>query len=80
MSTNRKTGQRTFFRNEGNSVTIELWGGEYTGYVYHYATIYSTFLIINAFKSRGFWTSKHKYHDSIKYEFKPLNLSDKADW
>lgn len=27
LTTNKKFGQRTFFRNNGNNVTIEHWGG-----------------------------------------------------
>lgn len=79
-STDKGIGQRTFFRNEGNNVRIELWGGSYTGYIYRYATIDSNFLLINAFKSREFWTKKQKYKVDLIYEYIPLNLSEKEEW
>lgn len=78
-STDKISGQRTFFRNESNSILIELWGGYYSGYIYEYGTIDSTLLIINAAKSRVFWSAKLKYSGDI-YEFKMLDLSEKADW
>ncbi len=78
VATNKKNGQRTFFRNNGNNITIESWGGNYVRYVYEYATVDSSSLTINAYKPRGFGASKHSLKE--KYEFKKLNLLDKANW
>ncbi|MDR1761654.1 MAG: hypothetical protein LBR55_04325 [Bacteroidales bacterium] len=82
-STDKKRGERTFFRNKDNNVIIESWWGYQVGYGYSYATVDSTSLIINAEKPRGFLAAKTDwghFPDDFRYEFKPLNLSDKADW
>lgn len=80
-STDKKRGQRTFFRNKGNDIIIEFWGSSDFGYGYYYATVDSTSLTINAHKGRWWIDTKYKMEFIDRYEFKPLNFSDnKTDW
>ena len=80
-----KNGYKFYFRNKGNNITMELYGGGGfwgLGIYYEFAIVDSTSL---TFRGDNNWSDKRiyeKYPDIpyYRYEFIPLDLSDMADW
>ncbi|MBN9300000.1 MAG: hypothetical protein J0I41_23565 [Filimonas sp.] len=82
LTTTRKIdGQRTYFRNEGNKVKYEEWGGAYVRYIYVVCTSDSTGLNEESYKSRSFISTIHKNPKIDRFRFIPINFKNKfADW
>jgi hypothetical protein len=83
-STDRNSGYRVYFRNNGNNITIERFSGGFwaAGICYFFAIVDSTSLTIKGHNGMNDKRIDCEYDNrpSNRYEFIPLNLSDKADW
>jgi len=60
MPVNKSLGERTFYKNDGNKIIYEEWGGYYTRYCYVFADVDKEKSIITAIKPRGFTSSTQK--------------------
>jgi hypothetical protein len=76
----KENGQRSFYRNDGNQITYEEWGGYYTGYTFVYGVIYGEELQITSYRPRGFSTAIQSMPTRVIYKFKQVSLSGDADW
>lgn len=77
----KKDDSRTFYRNKGNEIIYENWGGSYALYVYNFCTVDSLGLNYNGYKSRSWTSSREIYPQPNRYNFVPIDFKNKtADW
>lgn len=79
IRTSKNLGQRTFYRNDGNKITYEVWGGYYTGYCYDYAVVDDSFFTDLSYRPRRSFAAKQAIPPK-KLKFRKMNFSDKPDW
>lgn len=79
-STYNVIGERTYFRNYGDNITYEEWGGNYAGHTFVYGLVNVSSLVITSYRPRGIITTIKKLPEQQVYQFKPLSLTEVADW
>lgn len=75
-------GERTYFRNDGNKFTIEVWANYYVGYMCNIGIADINSILIDRYKVRGLFFVEKEYEDFLQKEYKfiPFGSENIADW